>query len=107
MSRCLCYLTGEKYISTVTHSVESVLNPVTRQHVSVEEAVRQGLIDEDTGDYVNMDSLEDNNNNKQVLSMHAAIKKGLVRTRPVLPPPVTETISFSVTSVTDPHTGEL
>lgn len=78
------------------------MNPKTNRHVSVEEAVREGLIDEDTGDYVNMDSTDE----KRVLSMGTAIKKGLVNTRPIPPTPVAETISFSIVSVTDPHTGK-
>lgn len=45
-----------------------------------------------------------NFDSQETVTMPAAIEKGLVKTRP-LPNPVAETMSFSISSVTDPNTG--
>lgn len=44
-------LTGEKYVSTVVHRIDSVTDPKTKKQITVNEAVEQGVIDEATGMY--------------------------------------------------------
>lgn len=42
-------IAGTRYISTMIHNIQSVVNPITKQDMSVKEAVKQGIIDEETG----------------------------------------------------------
>lgn len=49
-----------------------------------------------SGDYVNVDTMES-------WSMDHAIKEGLVKAKPI---PANDTVSFSISAVVDPKTGE-
>jgi len=44
----LC-LVGARFVSTKVHNIDSVVNPRTKNTISVYEAVKEGIIDEETG----------------------------------------------------------
>ena len=43
------YFKGTRYVSTKVHNIQSVVNPKTKKDMTVGDAVKQGIIDEDTG----------------------------------------------------------
>ncbi|XP_067936299.1 uncharacterized protein [Watersipora subatra] len=89
---------GTRFVSTKVHRIASVVNPRTKQEIPANQAVKEGIIDEETGDYVNLDD--------EKINMSNAIEKGLIKTRPT-PTPVNNVPSFSITAITNPNNGEL
>lgn len=47
-------LLGERYLSTVVHNIDSVFDPKTKQQVSVNQAVEEGILDETTGLFISV-----------------------------------------------------
>lgn len=66
-------------VVTKTYSVSGVVDQLRKEKVPFSDAIRQGLLDKETGEYIN-------NKTHQKISVHEAIMKGFIKARVVADP---------------------
>lgn len=94
---------------TVAFSITGVLDPVTKERLSVSQAIQQGVLDQDRGQYVGFE-----NGKEKRIPISQAIETGLVIAEDLSSVPqavkadwVRETKTFNLNSVIHPVTSEV